>query len=106
MSPGNDERCPWPGTESSRNVQADEANPEPTRQVRQDAVWHAVATVYRVRGVRGRLRSVLVVASCPWCRCSHVHTGKADFTVGKRTASCHGGRYLVHTGFLEGERAA
>ncbi len=72
----------------------------------QNDVWHAVATVYRVRGVRGRLRSVLVVATCPWCRCSHVHTGKPDFLVGKRTASCHGGRYLVHTGVLEGEVAA
>lgn len=70
------------------------------------AEWHAMATVYRVVGVRGRLRSVIVVNRCPWCSRAHTHTGKPDFTAGKRTASCHGGRYLVHAGVVDGELAA
>lgn len=69
-------------------------------------VWHAFATVYRVVGTRGRRRSVIVVAACPFCEAPHVHTGKPDFDEGKRTASCHGGRYLVHTRLLEGEALA
>jgi hypothetical protein len=69
-----------------------------------EALWHAVATVYRVVGTRGRARSVIVVGSCPWCSRPHVHSGKPDFESGKRTASCHAGRYLVHVGALEGER--
>ena len=69
-----------------------------------EALWHAVATVYRVVGTRGRLRSVIVVSRCPWCARPHVHSGKPDFDSGKRTATCHGGRYLVHTGALEGVR--
>lgn len=71
-----------------------------------DNLWHATATVFRVVGTRGRIRSVIIVTRCPWCRRPHVHTGKPDFVAGKRTASCHAGRYLVHTSVLEGEAVA
>jgi hypothetical protein len=96
---------------ATRNVQADEANAHGTPVPRQrDSgradTWHAMATVFRVVGTRGRIRSVIVVGRCPWCSRPHVHTGKPDFVNGRRTASCHAGRYLVHTSVLEGEVAA
>lgn len=104
--PGHSRGGPLTTDRPSAENPGEKFTSESTPAIGQSPVWHAVATVYRVRGVRGRLRSVLVVATCPWCRCSHVHTGKPDFLVGKRTASCHGGRYVVHTGVLEGEVAA
>ena len=57
--------------------------------------WHTTAYAYRVVGVRGRERLALVVAACPFCRSSHMHSAVVDFTSGKRTADCHGGRYVV-----------
>lgn len=66
-------------------------------------VW---AHAYLVVGWRGRCRMVLVVACCPYCKRPHSHTGKPDFLTGRRTASCHQGRYLVHVGTVEGEVAA
>ncbi len=50
---------------------------------------------------------VMVVARCPFCGGRpHVHNGKPTFTVGKRTASCHGGRYVVHLDTIAGQVAA
>jgi hypothetical protein len=100
---GDDERRPDGGGGSSSSLAR---HPQSTPGDRQNEVWHTIATVFRVVGTRGRIRSVIVVARCPWCSRPHVHTGKPDFTTGKRTASCHAGRYLVHTGVLEGEVAA
>ena len=95
MTALNDERRPGGGGESSSSL----ARPlQSTPQRRQDDVWHATADVYRVLGVRGRSMSVIVVERCPFCRCRHVHSGKIHFGIGKRTASCHRGKYLVHLG--------
>jgi hypothetical protein len=102
--PTTAERRPHEGSGSSASGLARQLQSTP--QDRQNEVWHAMATVFRVVGTRGRIRSVIVVRRCPWCSRSHVHTGKPDFVSGKRTASCHAGRYLVHTGVLEGEVAA
>ncbi len=66
-------------------------------------VW---AHIYLAVGTRGRCRSVIIVPSCFYCGRPHVHSGKPDFTVGKRQASCHEGRYIVHAGTVEGEVAA
>jgi hypothetical protein len=66
-------------------------------------VW-AVGTY--VIGTRGRCRLVLMVLRCPWCRRAHVHNARPDFTAGKRLAACHGGRYRVHLGTVEGQGAA
>lgn len=100
----NDERRPVGGGESSSSL----ARPSKgTPDGRQTDVWHAMATVYRVVGTRGRQRSVIVVEHCPFrCGWLHVHSGKPDFVTGKRTASCRRGRYVVHTGALSGEEAA
>lgn len=97
MRPRNDERRPGQGGASSGR---------PSQRRATYPAWHAFATVYRVVGTRGRQRSVIVVDRCPYCRLPHVHTGKPDFDQGKRTASCHAGRYLVHTHVLEGEAVA
>ncbi len=67
---------------------------------------HVFAHGYIVVGTRGRCRLVMIVPRCPFCQGRpHVHNGKPTFTVGKRTASCHGGRYVVHLGTIEGEVA-
>lgn len=58
---------------------------------------HAWATPYLVMGTRSRLRLVLVVQRSAFgCGRSHVHSGKPDFTAGKRKAGCGGGTYVVH----------
>jgi hypothetical protein len=68
-------------------------------------VWaHGVLAV----GTRGRCRLVLIVPRCPYCpgHRPHVHNAPPTFTSGKRTASCRGGKYVVHVGTLEGGLAA
>lgn len=102
--PGDDCRRPQQGSGGQTSGLARQL--KDTTGTASQPLWHAVATVYRVVGTRGRRRSVILVANCPWCREPHLHTGKPDFVSGKRTASCHQGRYLVHTGVLEGEVAA
>ncbi len=68
---------------------------------------HVFAHGYLVVGTRERCRLVMIVPRCPFCQGRpHVHNGKPSFTVGRRTASCHGGTYLVHLGTVEGELAA
>lgn len=101
MSPGNDDRCPWPGTESSRNVQAEEANPERTRQVRHRTagapVLHAFGYSYVVTARTGRLSSQVLVTRCPFrCGAGHRFTGTPLFVVGKREAPCTGLPFLLH----------
>lgn len=59
--------------------------------------WQVFATVHYVVGKRGRLRALLIVR-CVYCRQDHQHTAAADFVSGRRTASCAGGRYVVHVG--------
>jgi hypothetical protein len=66
-------------------------------------VW---AHGYLVVGTRGRCRLVLVVPACVFCGRPHAHNGRPDFITGKRTASCHEGRYVVHVGTVAGEVAA
>lgn len=66
-------------------------------------VW---AHTYLVVGTRGRCRLVMVVPDCPWCHRPHAHNGKPDFISGRRTASCHEGRYVVLVGTVEGEVAS
>lgn len=58
------------------------------------------ADAYLVVGVRGRLRAVLLVR-CPYCSAVHQHGAAATFSSGRRQASCHGGRYVVHAAVLE-----
>jgi len=60
---------------------------------------------YEVVGTRGRRRVVLVVGRCVWCGCCHVHNGRPDATSYRRLASCHGGRYTLLVGALEGVAA-
>lgn len=69
---------------------------------------HVWAHGYLVVGTRGRSRLVMIVARCPFRPCGrpHVHNGSPSFTVGKRTASCHSGTYVVHLGAVEGGVAA
>jgi hypothetical protein len=92
-------------------VLADEAKADPTRGYRRDAARRAQpvnvwAHAYLVVGTRGRCRLVLVVPSCVFCGRPHAHNGRPDFITGKRTASCHEGRYVVHVGTVAGEVAA
>ncbi len=108
MSPGDDERRPWQGAGSSSRLAGQEQRT--TGSVRNGAggaapinVW---AHAYLVVGTRGRCRLVLVVPSCVFCGRPHAHNGRPDFTAGKRTASCHEGRYVVHLGTVAGEVAA
>ncbi len=88
--------------------QADEANTNPTAAVRRKPAdtLNVFAHGYYVVGTRGRCRLVLVVARCPWCGRPHAHNARPDFLTGNRLAACHGGRYVVHVGTLEGELAA
>jgi hypothetical protein len=88
--------------------QADEANTNPTLAVQRKPAdtLNVFAHGYYVVGTRGRCRLVLVVARCPWCGRPHAHNGKPDFITGKRTASCHEGRYVVHLGTVAGSVAA
>jgi len=74
-----------------------------TRRAEPVNVW---AHAYLVVGTRGRCRLVLVVPSCVFCGRPHAHNGRPDFLVGKRTASCRAGRYVVHLGTVAGEVAA
>ncbi len=68
---------------------------------------HVFAHGYLVVGTRGRCRLVMIVPRCPFCQGRpHVHNGKPSFQQGTRTASCHGGSYVVHLGTIEGEVAA
>lgn len=71
-----------------------------------DAPVQVWAHGYLVVGTRGLCRLVLVVARCPFCCRPHAHNGKPDFAIGKRRASCHEGRYVVHLGTVEGSVAA
>ncbi len=83
-----------------------------TPNVRQNATrrtdpLHVFAHGYLVVGTRGRCRLVMIVPRCPFCQGRpHVHNGKPSFQQGTRTASCHGGSYVVHLGTIEGEVAA
>jgi hypothetical protein len=67
--------------------------------VRREAVIgehrRVLATAYCVHGRTGRLRTLLVVRRCPFCGAAHSHTAGPTFEGGKRTPSCHLGRYVV-----------
>jgi hypothetical protein len=108
VNPGNDEGRPRQGDQSSSssaNQMQDTTIPR-QRDSRHAEPLNVWAHAYLVVGWRGRCRMVLVVARCPYCKRPHSHTGKPDFLTGKRTASCHLGRYVVHVGTVEGEVAA
>ncbi len=60
-----------------------------------------IAHAYYV-GVRGRCGVVLIVPWCSYCGRSHRHNGKPGATSFRRLASCHGGRYQLHVGVIEG----
>ncbi len=106
----NDERRPVGGGESSNGLAGQPQSKTNVRQIGAGRTTpiHVWAHGYLVVGTRGRCRMVMIVARCPFRACGrpHVHNADPSFTVGKRTASCHGGTYLVHLGTVEGEGAA
>ncbi len=105
----NDERRPGQGGGSSSGLAR---HPHTTDDVRQNATrrtdpLHVFAHGYLVVGTRGRCRLVMIVPRCPYCQGRpHVHNGKPSFQQGTRTASCHGGSYVVHLDTVEGEVTA
>lgn len=108
MSPGNGKGRPRQGDPIPSNVQnLDNEQGTPTRRRNAGtSPLNVFAHGYLVVGTRGRCRLVLVVASCPYCHRPHAHNGRPDFATGKRQASCHEGRYIVHVGTIAGEEAA
>lgn len=117
------ERCPQSGVEPPGNsgggLPAQESRPtenaaaaklqvrpQSATPLRQEPERHAWATPVVVLGTRGRLRLVLVVERCAWgCGRAHVHSGPADFIVGRRKAGCNGKSYTVHS-LAQREQAA
>lgn len=109
MSPPTAQRRPLAG--AAKVLLTDEAETETTPADRRNAARRAEpvnvwAHAYLVVGTRGRCRLVMVVPSCVFCGRPHAHNARPDFLVGKRTAACHEGRYVVHVGTVAGERAA
>lgn len=66
---------------------------------------HALGTAYAVVGTRGR-RRLVVLTTCPYCDEQHQHAAPLDFLSGRRTAACHGGKYLLHLAAVEGRVAS
>ncbi len=94
MSPGHDERRPRAGGGAPSSNSSNEA--QFTRSRRQIPVVNVVADAYISLGYRGSVRLYVHIRRCGFCGHPHTHTGKADFRVGPRIASCQQGRYTVH----------
>lgn len=109
MTPGNDRpQAGGPGVRVDTQRAADSITAQNRPPLRQGDLRHApsavLATSYEVVGTRGLRRAVLIV-ECPFCGCCHQHSAAAPFDAGRRTASCHQGRYVVFASVLEGRAA-
>lgn len=106
--PGDDERRPVrSGETSSRLASQSQCDTNLGRSAsRHGDDINVYAVAYFVVGTRGRCRLVLIVARCCFCGRAHAHNAPTDFLAGRRKASCHLGRYVVHVGAVEGAVAA
>lgn len=105
--PGNDERRPVrSGGSSSRLASQSQCDTNLGRSASRTDDVNVYAVAYFIVGTRGRCRLVLIVARCCFCGRAHAHNAPTDFLAGRRKASCHLGRYVVHVGAVEGAVAA